>query len=144
MRALKRIHSEYVNPHWRERSVKLCNNSKMDFCTASRISKGNSMNLPRGVTTRYVSQVFEFLYLLSKQSADPLIRNDWGETAYDVAAAVFEIWICEVIYLHFTIKLRMSHNFCAGPSASRSRKMAIHYCPIRSSIRTYYCTYYNI
>lgn len=36
------------------------------------------------------------LYLLSKQSANPLIRNDWGETAYDVAAAVFEIWICEV------------------------------------------------
>ncbi|KAH8118604.1 hypothetical protein DFH11DRAFT_1503082 [Phellopilus nigrolimitatus] len=37
------------------------------------------------------------LYLLSKQSADPLVRNDWGETAYDVAAAVFEIWICEVL-----------------------------------------------
>ena len=36
------------------------------------------------------------LYLLSKQSADPLLRNNWGETAYDVAAAVFEIWICEV------------------------------------------------
>jgi hypothetical protein len=36
------------------------------------------------------------LYLLSKQSADPLVRNNWGETAYDVAAAVFEIWICEV------------------------------------------------
>ncbi|KAL5508001.1 hypothetical protein ACEPAH_5619 [Sanghuangporus vaninii] len=37
------------------------------------------------------------LYLLSKQSADPLVRNDWGETAYDVAAAVFEVWICEVL-----------------------------------------------
>lgn len=37
------------------------------------------------------------LYLLSKQSVDPLIRNNWGETAYDVAAAVFEIWICEVL-----------------------------------------------
>lgn len=35
-------------------------------------------------------------YLLSKQNANPLVRNDWGETAYDVAAAVFEIWICEV------------------------------------------------
>lgn len=35
-------------------------------------------------------------YLLSKQSAEPLVRNDWGETAYDMAAAVFEIWICEV------------------------------------------------
>lgn len=24
------------------------------------------------------------------------IRNNWGETAYDIAAAVFEVWICEV------------------------------------------------
>lgn len=36
------------------------------------------------------------LYLLSKQRADPLIRNNWGETAYDIAAAIFEAWICEV------------------------------------------------
>ena len=36
------------------------------------------------------------LYLLSKQAADPLVRNNWGETAYDIAAAVFEVWICEV------------------------------------------------
>ena len=36
------------------------------------------------------------LYLLTKQGADPLIRNKWGETAFDVAAAVFEVWICEV------------------------------------------------
>ncbi|KAF8605304.1 hypothetical protein BDV93DRAFT_490619 [Ceratobasidium sp. AG-I] len=37
------------------------------------------------------------LYLLSKQAADPMIRNNWGETAYDIAAAVFEVWICEVL-----------------------------------------------
>ncbi|KAJ3573339.1 hypothetical protein NP233_g2492 [Leucocoprinus birnbaumii] len=37
------------------------------------------------------------LYLLSKQGANPLIRNKWGETAYDAAAAVFEVWICEVL-----------------------------------------------
>ena len=36
------------------------------------------------------------LYLLNKQNADPLIRNKWGETAYDASAAVFEVWICEV------------------------------------------------
>jgi len=36
------------------------------------------------------------LYLLTEQNADPLVRNKWGETAYDVAAAVFEVWICEV------------------------------------------------
>ncbi|KAI0960004.1 hypothetical protein AcW1_004656 [Taiwanofungus camphoratus] len=37
------------------------------------------------------------LYLLTKQNADPFVRNNWGETAYDAAAAVFEIWICEVL-----------------------------------------------
>ena len=37
------------------------------------------------------------LYLLNKQAANPLVRNNWGETAYDAAAAVFEIWICEVL-----------------------------------------------
>ncbi|KAJ7047493.1 FYVE-domain-containing protein, partial [Mycena alexandri] len=37
------------------------------------------------------------LYLLAKQSANPLIRNNWGETAFDAAAAVFEVWICEVL-----------------------------------------------
>ncbi|EKM80171.1 hypothetical protein AGABI1DRAFT_91442 [Agaricus bisporus var. burnettii JB137-S8] len=37
------------------------------------------------------------LYLLTKQDANPLIRNNWGETAYDAAAAVFEVWICEVL-----------------------------------------------
>ncbi|KAF7433187.1 hypothetical protein PC9H_005136 [Pleurotus ostreatus] len=37
------------------------------------------------------------LYLLNKQSANPLIRNNWGESAYDIAGAVFEIWICEVL-----------------------------------------------
>ncbi|KAH9938547.1 uncharacterized protein B0H18DRAFT_866827 [Fomitopsis serialis] len=37
------------------------------------------------------------LYLLTKQNADPFVRNNWGETAYDIAAAVFEVWICEVL-----------------------------------------------
>ncbi|KAI6035265.1 hypothetical protein F5J12DRAFT_18697 [Pisolithus orientalis] len=37
------------------------------------------------------------LYLLTKQGANPVARNNWGETAYDVAAAVFEVWICEVL-----------------------------------------------
>jgi Ankyrin repeats (many copies) len=38
-------------------------------------------------------------YLLAKQSANPLIRNNWGETAFDIAAAVFEIFICQVMGL---------------------------------------------
>ncbi|KAF8914050.1 hypothetical protein CPB84DRAFT_1758250 [Gymnopilus junonius] len=37
------------------------------------------------------------LYLLTKQAVNPLIRNKWGETAFDVAAAVFEVWICEIL-----------------------------------------------
>ncbi|KAM6495758.1 hypothetical protein JOM56_008464 [Amanita muscaria] len=36
------------------------------------------------------------LYLI-KQGADPLVRNKWGETAYDTAAAVFQVWICELL-----------------------------------------------
>ena len=48
-------------------------------------------------------------YLLTEQNADPLIRNKWGETAYDVAAAVFEVWICEVRPLvNFVIHTRIS------------------------------------
>lgn len=34
---------------------------------------------------------------LIKRGADPLLRNDWGETAYDLAAAVFEVNICTVL-----------------------------------------------
>jgi hypothetical protein len=45
-------------------------------------------------------------YLLTKQSADPLVRNNWGETAYDAAAAVFEIWICEVLQKDEALKWR--------------------------------------
>ncbi|KAJ3935845.1 MAG: hypothetical protein NXY57DRAFT_1090594 [Lentinula lateritia] len=36
-------------------------------------------------------------YLVSKQHADPLVRNNWGETAHDVAAAVFKVRIREVL-----------------------------------------------
>ncbi|UZJ52410.1 hypothetical protein CBS101457_001730 [Exobasidium rhododendri] len=36
-------------------------------------------------------------YLTSKQQADPFVRNEAGETAYDVAAATFEIYICEIL-----------------------------------------------
>ncbi|PWN51581.1 FYVE-domain-containing protein [Violaceomyces palustris] len=36
-------------------------------------------------------------YLTAKHHADPFIRNAAGETAFDVAAATFEIYICEVL-----------------------------------------------
>lgn len=50
------------------------------------------------------------LYLLTKQSVNPLIRNKWGETAFDAAAAVFEVWICEVNILESSIFFRRVHN----------------------------------
>ncbi len=36
-------------------------------------------------------------HLTAKYHADPFIRNAAGETAFDVAAATFEIYICEVL-----------------------------------------------
>lgn len=60
------------------------------------------------------------LYLLSKQNVNPLIRNNWGETAYDVAAAVFEIWICEVIYEPAPPLLLLRMNLLPGTSKGRS------------------------
>lgn len=36
-------------------------------------------------------------YLTVKQQVDPFIRNSAGETAYDVAAATFEIFICDLL-----------------------------------------------
>lgn len=37
------------------------------------------------------------VHLLLKRGADPLVRNQWGETAFDLAAGVFEVRICEVL-----------------------------------------------
>ncbi|GAA5896655.1 uncharacterized protein JCM6883_006971 [Sporobolomyces salmoneus] len=37
------------------------------------------------------------VHLLLKRGADPLTRNRWGETAYDLAAGVFEVRCCEVL-----------------------------------------------
>ena len=56
------------------------------------------------------------LYLLTKQQADPLVRNNWGETAYDVAAAVFEIWVCEVSTLVLDTLSFFSSLFPGAPA----------------------------
>ncbi|CED85476.1 FYVE finger containing protein [Phaffia rhodozyma] len=37
------------------------------------------------------------LYLVTKWRADPLMRNHFGETAFDVCAGVFEVFICEAL-----------------------------------------------
>ncbi len=61
------------------------------------------------------------LYLLTKQSADPLVRNNWGETAFDAAAAVFEVWICEVNVGHFISSTLLSFRFKVLQKAESER-----------------------
>jgi len=54
------------------------------------------------------------LYLITKQNADPLVRNNFGETAYDVSAGVFEVYICEVRFVPVSASTRReipSHAF---------------------------------
>lgn len=86
------------------------------------------------------------LYLLSKQFADPLIRNDWGETAYDIAAAVFEIWICEVTKNFDALYIRANGEtaYIIGPSADRGRKVEAYDRIIRSIGGTHYCASHSL
>ena len=72
------------------------------------------------------------LYLLNKQSANPLIRNNWGETAYDAAAAVFEIWICEVIFLSIDRLCCSTRSFqvLQKAEADRWRETTVSYDPL--------------
>lgn len=65
-------------------SEQVCFCVVMSFSNSSTVNAASKGHLP------------VILYLLNQQSANPLIRNNWGETAFDVAAAVFEVWICEV------------------------------------------------
>ncbi|KAJ4482635.1 hypothetical protein C8R41DRAFT_896663 [Lentinula lateritia] len=68
-------------------------------------------------------------YLLSKQHADPLVRNKWGETAYDVAAAVFEVWICEVLERaerEWWYNRNSAHSNPNSPSKIPYNSLAIH------------------
>ncbi|GAA5973096.1 hypothetical protein JCM3765_007617, partial [Sporobolomyces pararoseus] len=46
------------------------------------------------------------VHLLLKRGADPLIRNEWGETAFDLAAGVFEVRCCEVLNSYEKINWR--------------------------------------
>ncbi|KAK0532640.1 hypothetical protein OC834_002535 [Tilletia horrida] len=61
----------------------------------------NSATVPRGWTPLMNAASKGHLpivrYLTSKYHADPFIRNSAGETAYDVAASTFEVYICEVL-----------------------------------------------
>ena len=93
------------------------------------------LELPSTVNASSKGHLPVVLYLLTKQSANPLVRNKWGETAYDVAAAVFEVWICEVgVSL---VNSSTDLDSVIGSSANRSRAMAWHHFPIQPSLCTY-------
>ena len=71
------------------------------------------------------------MYLLNKQSADPLVRNNWGETAYDVAAAVFEVWICEVRnQVLTTLHLLIQRQVLQKAETSKWRGTTVPYNPL--------------
>jgi hypothetical protein len=61
-----------------------------------------------------------------------MVRNDWGETAYDAAAAVFEIWICEVTTQTNTIKPRysLSCQVLQRAEAEKWRMTTVPYNPL--------------
>lgn len=80
------------------------------------------------------------LYLLTKQQADPLVRNNWGETAYDVAAAVFEIWICEVSDFAVRVSTVVVHTYRIGTATVRVREMARFQRSLQPPGGTYYCS----
>lgn len=70
-------------------------------------------------------------YLCSKWNADAFARNSAGETAYDVAAATFETYVCEVLEKYEAERwsaLRFSHPPAAG---ARSPPAQAAYNPLR-------------
>lgn len=82
------------------------------------------------------------LYLLTKQKANPLIRNKWGETAFDIAAAVFEVWICEVCIKHLDPKGVVVYlPSCIDSPTSRIGKMARNHYTLQYVAGAYDYTY---
>jgi hypothetical protein len=74
-------------------------------------------------------------YLCTKSQADPFARNTAGETAYDIAAATFETYVCEVLEKYEAERwaaLRLSHATGSG-DARQTRASAIQqaYNPLR-------------
>ncbi|GAA5983264.1 hypothetical protein JCM11641_002241 [Rhodosporidiobolus odoratus] len=66
------------------------------------VSAGASLNKPsRHAYTALQNAASKgqlpLVHYLLKQKAEPLLRNSFGETAYDLAAAVFEVQICTVL-----------------------------------------------
>ncbi|KAJ1023485.1 hypothetical protein NDA16_003102 [Ustilago loliicola] len=55
-------------------------------------------------------------HLTAKYHADPFVRNAAGETAYDVAAATFEVYICEVLERYEAERWNASKFSTTAPS----------------------------
>ncbi|SPO27125.1 uncharacterized protein UTRI_10586_B [Ustilago trichophora] len=55
-------------------------------------------------------------HLTAKYHADPFVRNAAGETAFDVAAATFEVYICEVLERYEAERWNASKFTSAAPS----------------------------
>ncbi|SPO27469.1 uncharacterized protein UTRI_10586 [Ustilago trichophora] len=55
-------------------------------------------------------------HLTAKYHADPFVRNAAGETAFDVAAATFEVYICEVLERYEAERWNASKSTSAAPS----------------------------
>lgn len=49
-------------------------------------------------------------YLLVESHANPLIKNNFGEAAYDVSAAAGESYICEMLHRAGKSWWQMQHN----------------------------------
>jgi hypothetical protein len=52
--------------------------------------------------------------LLAEAHANPLIKNNFGEAAYDVSAAAGESYICEMLHKAGKSWWQMQHNAIEG------------------------------
>lgn len=59
-------------------------------------------------------------YLLTESHANPLIKNNFGEAAYDVSAAAGESYICEMLHKAGKLWWQMQHTTEALSAASSS------------------------
>lgn len=53
-------------------------------------------------------------YLLTESHANPLIKNNFGEAAYDVSAAAGESYICEMLHKAGKLWWQMQHTTTEG------------------------------
>ena len=69
-------------------------------------------------------------YLTQKQGADPFARNKDGETAFDIAAATFEVYISEVL-MRYEMDTWIKRKVDAAAASSSSMKLSAPYNPLQ-------------